>query len=456
MTKLEEQSGFVTAKLQAEDKGWQEAPDYQLFDRKYMLGKMEQIHSAIIAEGYDDISEVDEALEHTQQFLNRSFDLYDGVVKPQGEIGRVFAVPVRTQRGDERYETEVFPYFPLMKSKFGVNANIRQRGLVGLPPTVLDVYSASPNSDLQGVVLSTPLYTDMQQDIMPDGTPEQADILLRVMSENINETARFTKQVLGAKVMGLGAVLPALTNFGASIKEKGLVTTTGHAGTVHLIVETARKVIGERGIHVNSKLGVIGGAGSIGYSSIDASLEMLPEFQIITFDKNEERLNKLIEEHESGSRIDIKDNALEVMKAADVIITAVTGRINLDKEDPNFELDLTGKYIIDDSQPGCFEKDQVEARGGKLLWVVGKDESDEKFLTRDNGYNFGDEAGIYGPHSIWGCEAEAGVIAASKEYNKALRERVAPHHVRSLKNLCDMYGITIADFQAYGQPVNIH
>jgi hypothetical protein len=277
----------------------------------------------------------------------------------------------------------------------------------------------------------------------------------RLASRNINETARFIREQLGANVAGLGAIIPSITKFGTTIKQEGLTTTTGHGGTVHLIVETAKKIIEDTNLPQDAKIGVIGSAGSIGYSSVDVIASSLPEFGITTYDKNEVRLQQLIHEHPHENRINIENNVIDVLRSSHVIVAAVTTKIDLSVDDPNSELDLRGKYIIDDSQPGCFDREQIEARGGKLLWVVGEDGSDDKFLTRDNGYNFGDEAGIRGTSAIWGCEAEAGVIAASGEYNKALRERVNPRHARIIGELCTAHSVTIAPYQSFGQPVQI-
>ncbi len=455
MTDHENRVANVTNRLRSDDALWQTTPEYQRFERSHMHNKVNQVFESVMAEGSSDLSRVQSDYESTLDFVDRSFDMREGLTKPEGDIGRVFAVPVRTERGDERYESEVYPFVPLLRSEYGVSADIRQRTLVGLPPLILDTYDASPNSDLRGAVVLTPLFTDMTSDLTPTGSDKEVTNLINTVLENINETARFSQEVLGAKVMGLGAVIPSLTDFGRAINQEGLVTTTGHAGTVHLIVETARKVIWEKGAEINARIGIIGAAGSIGYSSLDTVAELLPDFEIIAQDRNEERLQALVADYESKSHISIESNALDVLRNSDVILTAITGRIDLDKDDPNFELDLSGKYIIDDSQPGCFEREQIEARGGKLLWVVGEDGSDEGFLTRKNGYNFGDEAGIMGRRAIWGCEAEAGVIAASKDYEKALRQRVEPRHVRAIGELCARYNVEIAPFQAYGQPVHL-
>ncbi|MEP6710275.1 MAG: hypothetical protein ABJA64_00975 [Candidatus Saccharibacteria bacterium] len=459
MSDFELKSGLVMSRLRSDDESWSHTPDYATFNQQLTQAKIDQVYAAILAEGTGDSAAVEDAYTRTSHFVERSFNMYENRSQLEQPIERAFAVPMRIMRNDESYASEVLPFVPLLDPEFGVNSDVRQRSLVGLPPLILDTYLQSSDPQRRGALVLTPLFGDMERDLVTSKgrlrRKYQQWKLGRLASRNINETARFIHEQLGASVAGLGAIIPSVTKFGTTIKQEGLTTTTGHGGTVHLIVETAKKIINDTSLPQDAKIGVIGGAGSIGYSSVDVIANSLPEHRITTYDKNEARLQQLVHDHPSTSRINIKNNALDVLRSSHVIITAVTTKIDLDANDPNFELDLRGKYIIDDSQPGCFDRDQVEARGGKLLWVVGEDGSADKFLTRDNGYNFGDEAGIRGTSAIWGCEAEAGVIAASGEYHKALRERVNPRHARIIGELCTAYSVSIAPYQSFGQPVQI-
>jgi hypothetical protein len=224
-----------------------------------------------------------------------------------------------------------------------------------------------------------------------------------------------------------------------------------------MIVATVRKILNETSIQSRGKMGVIGGAGSIGWSTTVAALEMIDGHEIYTYDK---RIADLKTQASLSTRIKVAPTAADVLRDANIIVAAVTGKIDL-AADEFAGLDLNGKVIIDDSQPGCFDKEQVEARGGKLVWVVGEDASDRQFITRDGlhtdgvPYNYGDNAGLYGRASEFGCGQEAAVIAAHRAYDRAVTGPVTPQNVREIGELFEDSGVRVAPFQAYGQPVRL-
>ena len=438
---------------------WEPTPDYQTHSKRSNLDRITQVYHALQVAGNADSQQLDESYERTMEFFENSFDAYSqSLVGEVDQVGRVFVVPMRITRGEEAYASEVLPFAPLLDPEFGVNADIRQKTVVGLPPSVLDTYMSSSSPERQGALVLAPLYGDMQQDMVTrqKGVRRQMQRvkLARLVNRHINETAKFSSDVLGAKVMGLGAIIPAITNFGTSIKNRDIITTTGHGGTVDLIVQTTKKSL-EALDSSKGTIGVIGGAGSIGYASLDVVRSRMPNQEIVAYDRNMKKLRELVDGRQDNSSIMAVDNATSVLERADVVITAVTTPIDLDEIDPGCELDLNNKIIIDDSQPGSFNRQQVEARNGRLVWVVGNDSSEDGFLERTRGYTYGTEAGLYGPRAVWGCEAEAAVIAASGEYDKAICERVTPKHARDIGKLCVRYGVTSAEFQSYGQPVSL-
>lgn len=156
--------------------------------------------------------------------------------------------------------------------------------------------------------------------------------------------------------------------------------------------------------------------------------------------------------------VTVEVSSAEVLRASNIIVTAVTGSIDLDHAEYD-DIDLTGRVIIDDSQPGCFDRRQIEKRGGKLLWVVGEDGSDSHFITRDGlytdgtPYNYGDTSGLHGLHAEFACGQEAAVIARFGAYDRAIAGPVTPEGTQRISALFSDAGVRVAPFQAYGQPV---
>ncbi|HUO61925.1 MAG TPA: hypothetical protein VMT96_00540 [Candidatus Bathyarchaeia archaeon] len=462
-----EERDAVTAFLMEKGGEWTSMPpDYTAFSREAQAEKLEDVHKAVSEETDAPQAAVDAAYEKSLEFLDSSFDFYEGKRDLGRKIGRAFVVPMRSDRLDDNYASESNKFYPLCDPKlFGVTSEMRMRTIYGLPPAILDTYLKSPYDNETGALVLAPVYSDMQKDLWPNkGNMAQQIRFLEVGKAVLEKTAQFAHLQLGADVIGLGAILPKVTSFGQVLRSidgmDNLVTTTGHGGTVYMIVETARKVMEETSVKSHGKIGVIGGAGSIGWSSTVATTEMIPGHRIYSYDINNERLYGMIGKNRMSDKVTVMDSASDILRVTNIILTAVTGRINLD--DSEFAgLDLTGKVIIDDSQPGAFDAAQVEARGGKLIWVVGEDATLTNFITRDGyytagtPYNYGDNSGLWGDASEFACGQEAAVIAQSGEYQHAISAPVTPENVRVIGELFRNAGITVAPFQAFGQRVHI-
>lgn len=474
-TRTPEERMAVTTRLQSDGGEWTTMPpDYMTYSRDIVLRKLDAVRDAVLSETDANPTDVERAYEKSQYFTNSSFDFYEGKKDLGRRIERAFVVPMRSTRLDNDeitsgsgYASESTPFYPLYDpALFGVSSEIRMRGMYGLPPAILDTYLKSSDDSETGALVLAPVYTDMTRDIRTDKESMSQRIrLMEVGAFVLEKTAQFAHQRLGAKVIGLGATLPKITYFGQALRSmngmENLTTTTGHGGTVHMIVETARKVMHETSIESNGIIGVIGGAGSIGWSTTATTLDMIPDHRILSFDINSTRLYGKIGKEHVGDRVTVADSAAEVLSSTNIILTAITGRIDLN-DDAYKDLDLTGKVIIDDSQPGCFDVAQVEARGGKLVWVVGEDDSNSHFITRDGfytdgqPYNYGSHSGLYGLRSEFACGQEAAVIAVSREYHKAVTSEVEPRNVRLISELFHAAGVQVAPFQAFGQRVHIN
>jgi hypothetical protein len=464
--RTDEEVAAVDAHLEAKGGAWTAMPpNYTGFDRDQLLQRLDEVAAAVAIETDADGVEIKRAWLASQDFVNASFDFFEGHREIGRPVSRAFCVPMRSARDDDANASESTPFIPLYDpARFAVSSDKRMRGIYGLPPTVLDTYTKSDQQNETGALVLVPMYSDMLKDIWPNRADLAAAARMAELAGTVlSASAEFAHLRLGARVLGLGAILPhpTITNFGQKLHAvdgmQELITTTGHGGTVYMIVNTVRKIWSETSIQSRGRIGVIGGAGSIGWSTTCAALEMIDDHEIYTYDK---RIAELRAKARLSNRIRVAPTAADVLRDANIVVAAVTGKIDLDAAE-FAGLDLDGKVIIDDSQPGCFDRGQVEARRGKLVWVVGEDGSDSEFITRDGlhtdgvPYNYGDNAGLYGRSSEFACGQEAAVIAQHGAYEHAITGPVTPENVREIGKLFEDSGVRVAPFQAYGQPVRL-
>jgi hypothetical protein len=489
----------VEKALTALQGGWTNTPDYEMFSdpktQDVMLKKNDQMHHVISSETNVDPGQIEAAYNKQANSIVTFFTQFH---TPGNEVldhkpDRGFGVPFRGGRNNPKFQSDIEPLYPLANPKFAVNPNMLTRMLVGTPPALIETYTQSNEPGESGAVFFMPILADMIPDICPDGDPAKFERLKKISDFIVAETAKFAHERVGVEYFGLGGTLPLVSGFGAKMKDfdldnpdrmKNFVTTTGHAETVFLLVETMKQVLAtETGEHISEdrKIGVIGGAGSIGFSTIDTIASTMPEYDIYATDMVEKlpKLHTKFNSHENSDKLHIAASTLDVLQNTNIILSAITGLVDLDEieKEAGVKIDLTGKVIIDDSQPACFDQAQVVARGGKVVAVVGEDMSDTGFLKRDglytsdgSPYAYGENDGLWTPkptdefwvptYPAWGCEAEVAIIARAITRKKKTREialtaPVKPANVREIGALSMEYGICVAPFQFNGQPVHI-
>lgn len=455
-----EERANVSAYLKKLGGFWEGTPNYETYSQKHSHLRLNELYDAIYKETDVDLNKLNAAANTSHAFIEDMYANYNGT-PTIGDISRVFLVTRRAHRFDstDEYESESHYHIPLASHQFGVDADIRMRSMYGWPPAVIDTYTKSTSRAERGALMLAPLYADMMADLA-----NHPISLNRAVHKALYESIQLARHKLKADIVGLGALLPKITQYGQSMHTMdnfdNLTTTTGHGGTVYLITETVRKVIEETSTKVDNRVGVIGGVGSIGWSSISAIRDMDPAIELLAYDKRNEVLAERIQSN-GYHNVSLATGAIDVLNNTNVIVTAITEQIDLDNIDPEKALDLQGKVIIDDSQPGCFHREQVEARGGHLVWVVGSDESENKLATRDGrytggiGYNYGDSSGLYGATAEFGCGLEVAAIARTQEYDSAIDKSVRPQDVKRIGALFRATGFTVAPFQSFGKPVEI-
>jgi hypothetical protein len=369
----------------------------------------------------------------TREFLREVFEEFENPYKLE-QVSYAFIIPTRASRFNEEYWEEVYDFFPALRHLSKHDAFIF---LSSIPPFRIEMYGKTGDRS-SGVLVFAPVFTDMLKD-------HKSKILLsRKVRKRINETVQFAKDKFGVKYVGLGATLPRLTNYGKAIKAD-VITTTGHAGTTALIKKTVLKVINDKpSLDDKLTIGFIGG-GAIGLSSMQSLAIALPEAKFITYDKRDSvnKKNRSILKKYNKDMVIASSNR-ELIDSSQLVVSAITSSI------PLKNVDLTGKIIVDDSQPGSFNREQVIECGGELIWVIGEDASRTNFVTRRQGYSYG-KNGLHSSSHVWGCEAEVASIAFLDAPEYAVRDAVSLEKINDIDEIFEKLGITVAPFQSHGQ-----
>ncbi len=383
---------------------------------------------------YDDWGEVEAEVKDTETFINAAFDDYEGRNKLD-TVEFAFCIPTRASRFNEEYWQEVYDFVPGLKY---LPIQHRFAILSCMPPLKIVSYG-KPGVPSHGAVIFVPIFNDMLKDY-------RNKLLLKMeVARRINDSVNFAHERMGVEIVGLGATLPKLTNFGRDIKAR-VVTTTGHAGTAWLMRQTFNKVVDKYfGSNPGKlKIGFIG-AGSIGVAALESIAKQNHDFMYQIYDIRQ-KMNEAaqLKMSNKGIDIDISRSNQTLIKDCDIILSAVTSKIDIS------DIDLTGKIIIDDSQPGQFSREEVQSAGGVLTWVVGKDNSADHFATKRNGYSYG-KNGLYGSEDLWGCEAEVAALANIGKYELAIRDHVTTEQIDRIGHVFKELNIEVAEFQSHGQ-----
>lgn len=402
-----------------------------------------------LKEHYPDAVSEDE-IEASRLFVESSFAMYeempeDGTPHEDVDGSFAFVVPTRLSRKNTEYGEEVEPIMPVLRY---LPNELRAAFAVGLPPLILDTYSRDEDGK-RGYLVLAPIWTDMMEDLDLGQAYEAA-------VARVNDTVNFAYSRLGAEIQGLGAIIPALTSFGQTIENPNVITTTGHGGTIQLIMETLERAAKEEYIEEGQlkKIGVLG-LGSIGYSIADITRSNFPDAEIRVYDTRTEKTAKVAEAIGAIAT----ESEVEVIRDSEVIISAVTSHIDVEALGLT-SADLEGKLIVDDSQPCSFSPEQIKKLGGTVAWVIG-----HNGIERSS-YNFGGSMAD-AKKEIFGCEAEAATMAeyyadlrragmsteeAKDEVRKiALRSPVTPDKVRPIAELFQEYNVEAAPLQAFGK-----
>lgn len=417
------------------------SPDYSLYQRPelgltVMQQKFRDVAQLLQEQGHLSAEQVEAELATSLTTVERFYDEWTSQDK-LGDGSFAFMVPTRAERLNG-FAPEYKPFYPLIQH---LGPRLGQLMLVGTPPFIVDKYHRGENGDnRQGVMLFAPIFGDMMQDLPPEE-------LEPTFNRAIEDAIVFARDRFGVSSVGLGAILPAVTNFGRSINVEGVKTTTGHGGTIHLINETINAAAQRGSIDPDiSKIGVIG-LGSIGASVASVVSAEFPGSRLVLNDTNPNKVSRTIEALGlPDSRYEVAETSLGLMAMADckVIICATTTPIRIPEQVYPAEYGLD-RLIIDDSQPTAVNPIEASNNAGaNVVWPIGK--SRDKRLHRES-FDYGDLGPI--DKGVWGCEAEA--FATWVNPDLALREPVTPESARRISAAAKNLGISAAELQCFGR-----
>lgn len=394
-----------------------------------------------------------EELKATELFLATAFDRYQDGIGSEAGASSVFLVSMRMAAATPEYQNELVPLVPAMHY---VPGHLRSLMIMGVPPYVIDSYTVE--GGLPGYLVCCPVYGEQ-------GIGRTRHEFIRSARADVQRSIDFATQRLGARLIGLGGVLPSITRYGQTVHAPGVVVTTGHAGTISLVSSYVERALQTRASDTPAAtIGVLG-LGSIGQSIANslASQYRDADQQLLIFDVDDRATHRVLTalESEKGA-IGKATTAVDLITRSDIVVSAITSRIDLMTamaSDSAENKPLAGTVIIDDSQPFAFVPEQVTALGGQLTWVVARSRPN----IRRSWYDY---ASMADPHAdLFGCEAELAVIAA--EYGRQIgdgatpdaalewvaqygvRQAADPKHVAAISTLFHRYGISAAPHQTF-------
>lgn len=422
-------------------------PDMALARAKIM-GLVEYLRDGV----GDSATEIE--LEATERFLTATEILHaevppDGSAHPAADGSFAFVVPARMSRKNTEYGQEVETVLPAFRY---VPRHLRAAMMVGLPPFVIDHYKRDEDGK-RGYLIFAPVYPDMRDDLGMAG-------MFRTGRKVVNDAVDFAYGRFGTETVGIGSILPGITNYGNTIDNQNVIITTGHAGTIYLELEVIKRALAEGRIRpeLTQKLGILG-LGAIGGPAAHVLRHDYPDAEITVYDTREKHTHTIAE---AIGGYPAKSER-EVIERSGVIVSMLPDiRLSLAGLGVRRE-DFAGKLLVDDSQPAAFDPEEVRRFGGTLSWVVGQD--GDSFLRTD--YTYGDT--LAAPNDLFGCEAEAAALAtyyrellhdgmAHEEAQVRVREvavrsAVTPEKVKAIGNLFVRYGVSAAPLQAFGKLV---
>jgi len=254
--------------------------------------------------------------------------------------------------------------------------------------------------------------------------------------KKIAKAAQFGEK-LGAKVIGLGAFIPILTDDGRFLENKvGANVTTGASFSAVTAVQNVLKIVQLMGIDkARAKIAIVGAAGSVG--SICSRMLSNDFRKIMLIDKNAEALNKLVQKINISNvekKIILLSGRVSDIKDADIIV-AVTNVPGVVVRSLHVK---SGAIVIDAAQPKNVSIKIPKERNDVLVIESGVNEVSGLETNFDLGLRKGNE--------VYSCLAEVLLMIWTEQRDNYLGE-IDLSYASKLWQGAEDAGVRLADFR---------
>lgn len=256
--------------------------------------------------------------------------------------------------------------------------------------------------------------------------------------KRIIDTVKLAEK-MGAKIVGLGALVSSLTKGGLDLIDKVKPNvTTGHALTAYTVTGNLFKLVELFKVDKNKVLvAIVGATGSIGSSSLKILARAgYDNFLLVDIERKAHFFENLTAELKKMNP-DVKvqtSSQIKSIKVADFIITATNAPEAVVTSD-----DLkSGAVIIDDAQPSdvspeVFDRDDVIAVEGGLIYTP----------KINNHFNLG----LKNKHDNYSCMGEIMTLAAHEYDRNYVINKPTLELIDEISSMTKKLDITLSEFQ---------
>lgn len=258
----------------------------------------------------------------------------------------------------------------------------------------------------------------------------------KLARKKILAAAKFSEK-LNAKLLGLGAFVPIVTDHGAYLQGKvNMSITNGDAFSAVIAIKNVLKAVEMACLDKNKiQLAIVGAAGFVGSICSKLSIERFPN--IVLIDKNVKGLEvlykKLIEKG-SERNISISEEIGRIYSADLILVVTNTPGVIVRSKHLK-----PGAIIIDAAQPRNVSAKVPYEREDVIVVESG--------IAEVEGLDVNCDFGLKKTNEVYSCFAELLLLCWMKIYNEDHIDPIAEDYVRKLWDESERAGIKIADFR---------